>query len=152
MNHFLWRHVGIRGYRPGKWPIPSLDLVALIHLGGTWAGSVGAGERREDDGMRLNRGRRLTISLGGTLKFRRAIQGNASCSSPDLINSRARKVDIRLPGKGNSNSYRARPVHQIISMIKRIRTSRLSIKNSCSLGGLGGRMGGIGGRGRAERG
>ena len=29
-----------------------------------------------------------------------------------------RKVDIRLPGKGNSNSHGARPVHQIISMIK----------------------------------
>ena len=29
-------------------------------------------------------------------------------------------------------SHGARPVHQIISMIKRIRTSRLSIKNSLS--------------------
>ena len=27
-------------------------------------------------------------------------------------------VDIRLPGKGNSNSHGARPVHQIISLIK----------------------------------
>ena len=44
-----------------------------------------------------------------------------------------RKVDIRLPGKGNSNSHGARPVHQIISMIKWIRTSRLSIKHSLSL-------------------
>ena len=33
----------------------------------------------------------------------------------------------RLPGNGNSNSHGARPVH---SMIKWIRTSRLSIKNS----------------------
>jgi len=41
--------------------------------------------------------------------------------------------DIRLPGKGNSNSHGARPVHQIISMIKWIRTSRLAIKNSLSL-------------------
>ena len=39
------------------------------------------------------------------------------------------KVDIRLPGKGNG----ARPVRQIIVMIKWIRTSRLSIKNSLSL-------------------
>ena len=45
-----------------------------------------------------------------------------------------RKVDIRLPGKGNSNSHGARLVHLIISMIKWIRTSRLSIKNSLSLG------------------
>jgi len=40
------------------------------------------------------------------------------------------KVDVRLPGKGNSNSHGARPVHQIISMIKWIRTRKLSIKNS----------------------
>ena len=40
------------------------------------------------------------------------------------------KVDVRLPGKGNSNSHGARPVHLIITMIKWIRTSRLSIKNS----------------------
>jgi len=44
----------------------------------------------------------------------------------------SRKVDVRLPGKGNSNSHGARPVHLIITMIKRIRTSRLSIKNSLS--------------------
>ena len=41
-----------------------------------------------------------------------------------------RKVDIRLPGKGDSNSHGARPVHQIISMIKWIRTGRLSMKDS----------------------
>ena len=46
-----------------------------------------------------------------------------------------RKVDVRLPGKGNSNSHGARPVHLIITMIKWIRTSRLLINNSlpCSL-------------------
>jgi len=44
-----------------------------------------------------------------------------------------RKVDVRLPGKGNSNSHGGRPVHLIITMIKWIRTSRLSIKNSLSL-------------------
>ena len=43
-----------------------------------------------------------------------------------------RKVDVRLPGKGNSNSHGARPVHLIITMIRCIRTSRLSIKNSLS--------------------
>ena len=43
---------------------------------------------------------------------------------------RTRKVDVRLPGKGNPNSHGARPVHLIITMIKWIRTSRLSIKNS----------------------
>jgi len=30
----------------------------------------------------------------------------------------ARKVGVRLPGKGNSNSHGARPVHQIITMMK----------------------------------
>ena len=44
----------------------------------------------------------------------------------------SRKVDIRLPGKENSNSHGARPVHQIISRINWIRTSRLSINNSLS--------------------
>jgi len=43
-----------------------------------------------------------------------------------------RKVDVRLPGKGNSNSHGAMPVHLIITMIKWIRTSTLSIKNSLS--------------------
>ena len=42
-----------------------------------------------------------------------------------------RKVDVRLPGKGNG----ARPVHLIIAMIKWTRTSRLSIKNPLSEGG-----------------
>jgi len=39
---------------------------------------------------------------------------------------------MRLPGKENSNSHDARPVHLIITMIKWIRTSRLSIKNPLS--------------------
>jgi len=38
----------------------------------------------------------------------------------------SRKVDLRLPGKGNG----ARPIHLIITVIQWIRTSRLSIKNS----------------------
>ena len=41
-----------------------------------------------------------------------------------------RKVDVRLPGKENSNSHGARAVHLIITMIKWIRTSRVSRKNS----------------------
>ena len=44
---------------------------------------------------------------------------------------------------GNSNYHGARPVHLIITMIKWIRTSRLSIKNSLS-GGEGGSIAGIG--------
>ena len=44
-----------------------------------------------------------------------------------------RKVDARLPGKGNSKSRGARKVHLIITRMKWIRTRRLSIKNSLSL-------------------
>ena len=44
----------------------------------------------------------------------------------------ARKVDIRLPGEGDSNSHGARPVHLIITMITCFRKSRLSLKNSLS--------------------
>ena len=35
------------------------------------------------------------------------------------------KVDVRLPGRGNSNFHGARPVHLIITMIKWILASRL---------------------------
>ena len=43
---------------------------------------------------------------------------------------RARKVDVRPPGTGNSKSHCARPVQLFITMIKWFRTSRLSRKNS----------------------
>ena len=49
----------------------------------------------------------------------------------DVTLVQSRKVDIRLPRKGDSNSHGARPVHQ---KHRWIRTSRLSIKNSLSLG------------------
>ena len=43
------------------------------------------------------------------------------------------KVDVRLPGKGYSNSHGARPVHLIITMKRWIRISRLATKFSLSL-------------------
>ena len=43
-----------------------------------------------------------------------------------------REVDTRLPKKGDSNSDSARPVHLIITMLKWIRNSRLSMKDSLS--------------------
>jgi len=75
--------------------------------------------------------------------------------SPALCPRLLRKVDVRLPGKGKSNSHGARPVHLIITTKKWIRTSRLSIKNSlracfrdCGLGvgvcGLGFEVWGLG--------
>ena len=42
------------------------------------------------------------------------------------------KVAITRTGKGNSNSHGEKPVYQIISMVKRIRTRRWLIKNSRS--------------------
>ena len=42
------------------------------------------------------------------------------------------KVNGRLPGKGNSSSHGASPVHLIITITKWIRTRRLLIKNSLS--------------------
>ena len=44
---------------------------------------------------------------------------------------------LRLPGKGNSRSHGARPVHHIISM-----TSALSIHNSLSAGQVAPAVGG----------
>ena len=54
-------------------------------------------------------------------------------SSVSNMSALPRKVDVRLPGKGNSNSYGARPLHLIITIMKWIRISRLSITNSLSL-------------------
>ena len=41
-----------------------------------------------------------------------------------------RNVNARLPGKENSNTHGAGPVHLTITMIKWIQTSKSSIKNS----------------------
>jgi len=79
---------------------------------------------------------RLCVSLNSRLESNKEEEGVASCHSrPSRCQRRFcfGKVDIRLPGKGNSNSYGARPVHLIIAMLKWIRTNRLPIKNSLSL-------------------
>jgi len=55
------------------------------------------------------------------------------CTSKPTRRTRNRKVDVRLPGKGNSNSRGTRPVHLNITMTKWIRTRRLPIKNSLSV-------------------
>jgi len=59
--------------------------------------------------------------------------GVLGCHPPPSFRGN-RKVDVRLPGNGNSNSHGARPVHLIITMIQWIRASRLPIKNSLSQG------------------
>ena len=40
----------------------------------------------------------------------------------------SRKVDVRLPGKWDSNAHGARPVHLVIAMTEWTRTGRLSTK------------------------
>jgi len=58
------------------------------------------------------------------------VEIESSAALPVRSDSRLEKVDVRLPGKGISNSHGARPVHLIITMFKWIRTSMLSRKNS----------------------
>jgi hypothetical protein len=55
-----------------------------------------------------------------------------------MADGTAGKVYTRLPGIENSNSHGARPVCQIISMIKWIQNSRLLMKY-CLSGGTAGR-------------
>ena len=62
---------------------------------------------------------------------RERFQENCNCFRMD-VQPPPRKVDARLPEKGNSTGHDARPVHQIMSMMKWVRTSRLPIKNSLS--------------------
>ena len=59
------------------------------------------------------------------------VMSSIICSTGDELD--ARKVDVRLPGRGNSNSCSARPIHLTITMIKWIRTSALSIKKCLSM-------------------
>ena len=55
------------------------------------------------------------------------------------MDGETRNVDVRLPGEGKSNSHVARPVHQIIKMIKWIRTSECQkgtlLSSTCPQGG-----------------
>ena len=72
----------------------------------------------------------MTCSLWGLYSMSRSTSVLFASTTPQLYAVYSRKVDIRLPGTGDSNSHGARPVHLIISMIKWIRTGRLSIKKS----------------------
>ena len=74
---------------------------------------------------------RVTHPRRGARRWPRARPPAPSASPTPASRCRShRKVDIRLPGKGNPSSHGARPVHQIISMMKWTRTSRLPTKNS----------------------
>ena len=56
--------------------------------------------------------------------------------APVNLHKGSRDVDIWLCGKVNSKSHGARPVNQIISMMKWIRISRLPTRNSLSPHGV----------------
>ena len=45
-----------------------------------------------------------------------------------------RKVDVRLPGRGNSNSHGARPVNLIITMILQVRVAENAAGFAMTLG------------------
>jgi len=83
-------------------------------------------------------GRGLTGGWSGSVRGGRQLRVSPPPPRPCLelritpCTCQNRKVAVRLPGKGNSNSHDARPVHRIITMIKWFRNSRLSIKNSLS--------------------
>jgi len=74
----------------------------------------------------------LSLAAVGVALLTRSVAASIQVCFSQTV-SLCRNVDVRLPGKSNSNSHGARPVHRIITMIQWIRTSRLSIKNSLSL-------------------
>ena len=75
----------------------------------------------------------VSYERGTPVLSRPSIQETGMREEPEKLREAVRKVDVRLPGKGNSNSHVARPVHQIIAIIRWFWTSRLSIKDSLSL-------------------
>jgi len=71
----------------------------------------GAGFRVQGSGFRVQ-GSGFRVQGSG---FR--VQGSGFRAQEGMCKVDVRKVDVRLPGKGNSNSHGARPVHPIITMI-----------------------------------
>ena len=69
----------------------------------------------------------VPICVSGPTLAAHSISGASPHSSFSRLTC-MRRVDVRLPGKGYSNSHGVRPVRLIITMIKWIRTSRLSKK------------------------
>ena len=84
---------------------------------------VSEGERNKFTHRRIEM--EMCVQSGG-----KATHDCPQAGLPEVPATRSRKVDIRLPGKGDSNSHGARTVHQ---NHRWTRTSRLSIKNSLSL-------------------
>jgi len=62
---------------------------------------------------------KLTSWVGGTNPptLKRGGARGGEPGDPKQVGQLSRKVDVRLPGKGDSNSHGTRPVHLIITMI-----------------------------------
>ena len=74
----------------------------------------------------------VNVEFIGELYLQKMV-GDEEVPAPNPNHSSSHlKGNVRLPGKENSNPHGARPVHQLITMIKWIRTSRVSVKNSLS--------------------
>ena len=99
--------------------VPSVKLYCQLYsfTKRVFPGAAGATHQEPRARSSPMHGIRDSVNVMGTLLVRRGCV----------------QVDVRLPGKGNSNSHVARPVHLIITMIKWIRTSRLSIKKKLYL-------------------
>ena len=123
--------------RPNRWRGVGLGVSCLV-FGGFRVGVQGVGFGADSlslYGLWFQVPGSLGVGVGIPGRLARTVALPPRPPHPGVCgrNSATRKVDARLPGKGNSNSHGARPVHLIITMIKWIRTSRLSIKNSLSL-------------------
>ena len=72
------------------------------------------------------------IGIGGLFSVNNASFPGTQCAcTSHNLQARTRQVCVRLPEKRDSNSHGAKPVHLLITMIRWIRTSRLSIKCAC---------------------
>jgi hypothetical protein len=99
-------------------------MPAGTHAGGCYRVREREGERESERAR--ERERDLTAA------HKPAFANGLLCPMPAGTRPGMRKVNVKLPGERNSNSHGARPVHQIITIIKWIRTSGLSIKKSLS--------------------
>ena len=85
---------------------------------GRWRGREGESERERETGRRIEREneregeieREREREPADAVDERPELRTVLACQPPQVLTP-ARKIDVRLPGKGNSNSHGARPVH-----------------------------------------
>ena len=108
------------GLRSGGWVLGVSVPCSLFCV-------LGVGRRVPGSVFRV---RDFEFRISGVGRLRQALSPEPLPSAlPPSPLPLTRKIDIRLTGKGNSNSHGARPVYLIIRMIEWFRTSTLSIKN-----------------------